>query len=231
MRHLPNLITLINLFAGCIMTVALFEGWHDWVIPLFITALLADFFDGMTARLFNAPSEMGKELDALADLISFGLVPGIMMYGLLTNETLDSPQQVGSLTAFLITVFTAIRLANFNSKDHGLQTFRGLPSPANGFLILGVWINGVLMESAWLANIYVLYGIVVLSCGLLVAPLSLLTLKFRTLYWRENRWRYIFLVGALIILFFLGLSSPLFIILLYIGISIINALVTEKNTT
>ena len=225
MSNLPNLITLINLLAGCSATVAFLTGMHNLSLFFFVIALIADFLDGATARLLNVHSELGKQLDSLADLISFGFFPAVMMYDLLSDKTYGIEFQVWALPAFLITAITAIRLGQFNLDESQQNQFKGLPSPANAIFLVGVWIINQQLNIApnWF------YTIIALSSWLLVAPLPMLNLKFTHLKWQGNEFRYIFLLGSLVILVILRSFAPVFIILLYIMISAVALVFLKKE--
>ena len=209
-KFLPNLITLFNLFLGCIVTLLLIENNLEVreVFIITVICLVLDYLDGYLARRLNAKSDIGIQLDSLADLVSFGLVPGILMYNML-NEAPSS--SIGSISAsfipftgFVITLCSAYRLARYNTRKSTLKFFKGLPTPANAVLIYSLAI--ISAEGNAFSNIILDYNIlmliVILSCILLVSNLKLLNFKFKSLKFKGNRRRFflIFLsIPALII--------------------------------
>ena len=225
MKQLPNLITLINLISGCFAIVALWDNQTQLVIVLLVVALLADFLDGLVARLLKAYSDLGKQLDSLSDLISFGFLPACMIYTLLLDDRMDHLFQIGALPAFFITAFTAIRLGRFNLDQEQQDQFKGLPSPANAILISGFWMN----SQAFSFQPFLGYLVIIASCYLLVAPIKMVNLKFKNLSWRENKIRFIFIFAAIIIFLALRSFAPLFIILLYISLSLIENWFLQKK--
>ena len=137
-KHIPNTITSMNLFSGSIAIVMAFEGAFIWVVFWVILAAIFDFFDGMAARLLNAYSEIGKELDSLADVVSFGVAPSVAVFILLRDyilfpESLSIIQPYVPYLAFIIAVFSALRLAKFNIDERQTSSFIGLPTPANAY--------------------------------------------------------------------------------------------------
>ena len=141
-KHIPNTITSLNLFSGSIAIVMAFEGAYIWVVFWVIIAAIFDFFDGMAARLLNAYSDIGKELDSLADVVSFGVAPAVAVFTLLRNdiiyhESLIFIQPYIPYLAFVIPIFSALRLAKFNIDERQTSSFIGLPTPANALF----WIS------------------------------------------------------------------------------------------
>lgn len=134
-RHIPNTLTCLNLFSGCIACVMAFEFKYDWALTFIIISAVFDFLDGMSARVLHAPSPIGKELDSLADDISFGLVPSVIIFSLLRETTypdwMSSFQEYVPYFAFLIAIFSALRLAKFNIDERQTSSFIGLNTPAN----------------------------------------------------------------------------------------------------
>lgn len=134
-RHIPNTLTCMNLFSGCIACVMAFEFKYEWALTFIIISAVFDFLDGMSARLLNAPSPIGKELDSLADDVSFGVAPSLIVFSLLRETTypgwMSSFQEYVPYFAFLIAVFSALRLAKFNIDERQSSSFIGLNTPAN----------------------------------------------------------------------------------------------------
>lgn len=241
-KHLPNFITVLNLLSGCMALLAVFNDnlvQASWWI---ILAAVFDLFDGLIARLFNTVSDIGKQLDSLADVVSFGVAPGFILFSMINTATaLVSPGygelNLLSYAAFLIPVFAAIRLAKFNIDTDQSYNFKGLPTPAVALFILSLplimkcdlvvipWLNSMI------ANPWVLAGLAVVLSALMVSPLPLFSLKFRSIYWKHNRARFILIVFSLILFFSIRFASVPFIILLYIILSLLKLNVEEVADT
>ena len=229
-RHIPNTITCCNLFSGCIACVMALEG--SFITALFFIVLGAtfDFFDGMVARLLKVSSPLGVQMDSLADDVTFGLAPAAIVFSFM--RTLPLPAfllAVGDYLpyyAFLIAVFSAIRLAKFNIDTRQKSTFIGLPTPANALFWaslvagLGGWITE--LNAGWLF----MMGLITLFSYLLVSNIAMFSLKFKSLRWRSNKIRYIFLMCSLPMLA-LGIGAAVAIIAWYLVLSI--ALHIRKN--
>jgi CDP-diacylglycerol---serine O-phosphatidyltransferase len=224
-KHLPNAITCANLFSGCIGIVFAFQGNLIFAAYALFLAAIFDFFDGFASRVLQSFSGIGKDLDSLADMVSFGLLPSVVMYELF----LQSPQipKVSSwlnFIAFLISVFSALRLAKFNNDTRQADIFIGLPTPANAILIASL---PFILErhpsfSPYILNPYALAALVVVMCVLLVAEIPLMSLKFKNSDFNKNIYRYLFLMfSAILILFFKFAAVPV-VIFMYITLSIIQ---------
>lgn len=234
-KHFPNFITLLNLLSGCMAIIFIFDGNLQLASYLIFLAALFDFFDGMVARLLKVKSEIGKELDSLADVISFGLVPGFIMmkliqsaYGMDSNSS-DLSRFMPYL-ALLIPAFSALRLAKFNIDDRQTDRFIGLPTPANAILIASMPLileqnstlagGGLNLFQSLLINPWFLIASTLVLSYLLVAELPLMSLKFSKSDKKKNQLRYL-LVGLsviLLILFYFA-AIPL-ILILYLLMSV-----------
>lgn len=220
-KHIPNFITTLNLFSGCVAVYLAFKGNYQGAFIAILLSAVFDFFDGFAARLLKAYSPMGKELDSLADLVSFGLAPGAMVFSLLSvagmNEWLP-------FIGFLIPVFSGLRLAKFNIDDRQTSSFIGLPVPANAIF----WGGMIFSFSLFLlGNFWLFLLLIALFCFLLVSEIPMFSLKFKNIKWKENQIQYIFLiVSAILIAFFLHDSFAL-IICWYILLSIMVALIKK----
>jgi CDP-diacylglycerol---serine O-phosphatidyltransferase len=231
-KAIPNIFTLLNLFCGCISIVLVFNGAYTYASWLIIIASVFDFLDGTAARLLNARSEIGKQLDSLADMVSFGVAPAAILYALMANTlgyAAGGYFQWLALPAFFIALFSALRLAKFNIDDSQTHSFRGLPTPANAlfisalpFIHLHAISKGGLhaILSNWFDNYYVLLGLAMLLSLLLVSNLPLMSLKLKSLSWKENQYKYIFLILSLIMGVLAIFSAAPFILLLYIFLSV-----------
>ena len=230
---IPNLFTASNLFCGLMATLFVIQNEILLALIMIIVALLMDFFDGFVARMLKVSSEVGKQLDSLADMVSFGVVPGFIM-ALLIGKTLIPdflPSKIvfdhlfpWYLTAFLIPVFSALRLAKFNLDERQSDAFYGLPTPANTMLIFSFWLIVHYQPEHWMAQVlgnkWVLTALAILSCWLLVANVRLLALKFKNYSWADNWKRYILVVGAVVLFALFQFVGVPFLILLYVGLSI-----------
>jgi CDP-diacylglycerol--serine O-phosphatidyltransferase len=230
-KHIPNAITCGNLLCGCLAIISAFKGNLVGSAYLVGIAAILDFFDGFTARLLNVHSEIGKQLDSLADMVTFGVVPGFIMFFLLSHAAIISTNFPGWLVyfAFLITIFSAIRLAKFNIDTRQTQSFIGLPTPASSILICSLPLIQAFQPaienfnvSAIIENPAVLLLLTMLISFLMIAELPLFALKFKSFGWADNKIRYSFLIiSFLLILFFKFIAIP-FIIFLYLIFSIFN---------
>ncbi len=226
-RNIPNSITCLNLLSGCLACIYAFQGDYNAVALLIGLAALFDFMDGLAARLLHAYSPLGKELDSLADLISFGLAPGLMvMHFLQHNSTFQEAEacQLQALlcyTALLIPVFSGLRLAKFNIDTRQTTSFLGLPVPANALFWLGICHTGLAMSAP--LNGYLVMGLILLFSWLLVSEVPMFSLKFKNLNLKENAIRYFLLLSAILLLAFLQLKGLAAVIGLYIILSILTA--------
>ena len=227
-KHIPNAITCCNLISGCIATYSAFSGLYSQALLFIVIGAVFDFFDGMTARLLHVSSPIGKELDSLADCITFGFAPSAIIFRFLSSQfTVHSSQllQWIPFLAFIMAAFSALRLAKFNLDERQATSFIGLPTPANalfwGSLIL--WMSFKGMFEPYAIPTYYIYIVLVLlplSCWLLVAELPLFALKFKTWGWKGNEVKYIFLLTCIPMLLFLGTLGLAAVIAWYVVLSI-----------
>ena len=223
-RNIPNSITCCNLISGCIAIAFAYEGKQEWALAFIIIGAVFDFFDGMVARLLHVSSPIGKELDSLADDITFGAAPAMMVFTFLHQlpypDWLDSAREYLPYVAFLIAAFSALRLAKFNLDDRPATSFIGLPTPANalfwGSLIVGGGTRLIHIPYA----LPVVLVLIVLSCWMLVAEIPLFALKFKQWGWKGNETKYIFLITCIPLIVWLGMSSLAVIITWYVILSI-----------
>lgn len=232
-KYVPNLITLSNLFCGTIAIVFAVRGAIDWAALFVAIGIFLDFFDGFFARLLHVKSEMGLQLDSLADMVTSGVVPGIVMFQLLSNSTyvLQTEGTFAMLlpyVSFLITLASAYRLANFNIDTRQTSGFIGLPTPANTMFILSLPLilqyQPTELFDSLLHNMWVLLGITLLSAYLLNAEIALFALKFNDYSFKNNALKYIFLALCVILLLSLKIIAIPLIILLYIILSLLPIL-------
>lgn len=215
-KHIPNMLTCGNLFSGCIGTVYAFNGHLKTVAFFVIISGVFDFFDGFAARLLHVKSAIGKELDSLADVISFGLLPGVIIYQLLLNANAGLLAYAG----FLITIFSALRLAKFNIDTRQTEEFIGLNTPMNTFFIIS--LPYLLDYSSLLANTYFLLAITITVSYLLISELKLFSMKMNKLSWEANKYKFIFLILSVVLLSFLKFAALPIVLILYILFSQIH---------
>lgn len=235
-KHVPNFITSLNLLSGCIAVVFAFNGQLS-LAALFIGAgAFFDFIDGFAARMLHVNSGIGKELDSLADVITFGLVPGVLIYQLMQSD-LNGPgiyasgYNIAAFIAFLIPVFSALRLAKFNTDTRQEEVFYGLPTPASAIFIGSLPLildqKGFLFGGSaegiheLITNYYFLASLTVLISWLMVSEIRLFSLKFKSFSWNANKIKYLFIAsGIVLFILFQFVAIPL-LILLYIALSVI----------
>ena len=229
-KYVPNLITLSNLLCGTVAIVFAVRGTIDWAALFVAIGIFLDFFDGFFARLLHVKSEIGLQLDSLADMVTSGVVPGIVMFQLLSNSTyvLQTEETFAMLlpyVGFLITLASAYRLANFNIDTRQTSGFIGLPTPANTMFILSLPLilqyQPTELFDSLLHNMWVLLGITLLSAYLLNAEIALFALKFSDYSFKNNALKYIFLALCVILLLSLKIIAIPLIILLYIILSLL----------
>ena len=247
-KHIPNIITCCNLICGCIAccnallaSVYLLDNpvsfrirmtHYALAVAFIILGAVFDFFDGMIARALGVSSPIGKELDSLADVVTFGVAPSMMVFTLF--QEVEYPTFMQSLsgilpyTAFIMTAFSALRLAKFNLDNRQTTSFIGLPTPANALF----WSSLIIGQHAFLVsprfNALFLFLFMLMFSFLLVAEIPLFALKFKNLSWADNKIKYIFLIGCLPC-FLLAESCFAGIILWYVALSICNNMLQQDN--
>lgn len=224
MRHIPNLITCFNLLSGCVGIVFAFEGSLRAATIAILVSAVFDFFDGLVARLLGYNSPIGKELDSLADVISFGLLPSCIIFQMIRiSDTAPAEYSWITYSAFILTVFSALRLAKFNIDTRQAEHFIGLPTPSAALVVMSLpWIVNNYPEWTWITNYASLIITTLILSFLLVAEIPLLSLKFKTFDLGSNLLRYILILGSLILIVFLTFAAVPLIIGIYIILSIIQ---------
>ena len=242
-ERIPNLLTLCNLLSGCIAVVFAAQNELEWAALFVFIGIFFDFFDGLVARKLNVQSEFGIQLDSLADMVTSGLVPGMVMFQLFTMSHTGGWNAVGwqdmqfgkglpelnsllPFFGFLITLASAYRLAKFNTDEDQLESFIGLPTPANALLVVSLplillyqgndYLNGIILNP-WFLVVHT-----VLSSYLLNANIELFALKFKDWSFRPNALRYIFLILSLVLLLTIKFLAVPVIVALYIISSLVN---------
>jgi CDP-diacylglycerol--serine O-phosphatidyltransferase len=226
-KHIPNTITCCNLISGCIATYWAFCGNYEMALLFIIIGAVFDFFDGMSARLLGVSSPIGKELDSLADDITFGFAPSAIIFSYLC--TFHIHLLFVPFLAFVMAAFSALRLAKFNLDERQALGFIGLPTPANA-LFWGALIVGA---GDWISTLpYAPYLILLgtfISCYLLIAEIPMFALKFKHWGWKGNEIKYIFILSCIPLLLLLSVSGIAIIIAWYILLSIITTKINPKN--
>lgn len=233
-KHIPNTITSMNLFSGCIAIIMAFEGAFIWVVFWVILAAIFDFFDGMAARALKAYSNIGKELDSLADVVSFGVAPSVAVFILLRDYTLYSESLIEvqafiPYIAFIIPVFSALRLAKFNVDERQTSSFLGLPTPANALFwisyVYGVQSISVYKDSLLLVTLIL---IVVLSL-LMVSEVPMFSFKLNNFKIKGNEKPVALIISAILFLSLWGVIGLALSILVYIALSLIPDKRSQKS--
>lgn len=220
-RNIPNLITCCNLLSGCGAVIAALESRAQLAFFFILAGAAFDFCDGLSARLLHAYSPMGKELDSLADLVTFGVAPAMLCY-----ETLCGIQWSGAFSGFLpyisfiLAAAAALRLARFNIETHPDTTFCGLAVPANAIFWCGqiLWMQGMTGPVCG----WILLAETVIFSLLMTSRIPMFSLKFHSLTWHENKIRYIFLIVSPVFVILFGLKGVSCIILWYIVLSLLT---------
>ena len=219
--NIPNIITCLNLISGCIATYWAFQDDYRMALLFIVIGAVFDFFDGMVARLLHVSSPIGKELDSLADDITFGFAPSAIIFSYLSQFSILHSQLMPFL-AFILAAFSALRLAKFNLDERQALGFIGLPTPANalfwGALIGGLHGNRIYFEGMeWC----IIVGIFI-SSYLLISEIPMFALKFKTWGWKGNEIKYIFLLTCIPMLLFLGIFGLAAVIAWYVILSAVN---------
>lgn len=222
-RYIPNALTCLNLFSGCIAGVMAFEARYESALLFIIISAMFDFFDGLAARVLNAHSIIGKDLDSLADDVSFGLAPSLIVFSLF--KEMPYPAYMESVTAwlpysaFLIAVFSALRLAKFNNDTRQATSFIGLPVPANALFwaSLTAGYRSLLIGGGF--HPLCLLALVCLFSWLLVSEIPMFSLKFRNLSWKDNGVSFLFLLLCILFLATLQVRGLVTCIVWYILLS------------
>jgi len=230
--QIPNAITLLNLFCGCIALV--FASEMDFKMALFFVALgiFFDFFDGFFARKFNVSGPLGVQLDSLADMVTSGFVPGFVMFKLMSSEACFGAESYLSYLGFIITLGSCYRLAKFNIDERQSDSFIGLPTPANALFILSLPLVLLTTEVAFIHNILrnPLFFLVItaLSAYIMNAEIPLFSLKIKNFSFQKYKLQIFFLLVSIIMLVVLHYLAIPLVILTYVILSVITNVVQKK---
>ncbi|MEM6347628.1 MAG: CDP-alcohol phosphatidyltransferase family protein [Bacteroidota bacterium] len=238
LKSLPNIFTASNLFCGMVALIFVATDNLIGASAMVATSLLMDWLDGFVARLVGVSSPVGKELDSLADMVTFGAVPGFVMAAMIqasvgkefVPNVIWHPSVPEDLPYFLlgffIPIFSALRLARFNLDERQSDAFYGLPTPANTMLIFSLWMISRWQPESWLgsalSNTWVLIGITLFSSYILIADIKLLALKFKSFGFKGNEMRYILITLSLLLIIALQYVAIPLVLLLYIILSLID---------
>ena len=219
-KHIPNTITCLNLISGCIATYYAFESDFGMALLFIVIGAVFDFFDGMVARLLHVSSPIGKELDSLADDITFGFAPSAIVFSFLCSFHVHFP--LIPFVAFVMAAFSALRLAKFNLDERQAMGFIGLPTPANALF----WGSLIVGGGDWISSlpyaVWMILAMVLFSSYLLVAEIPMFALKFKTWGWKGNEIKYVFLATCIPLLIVMGVSGLAAIIAWYVVLSVVN---------
>ncbi|MCH4829001.1 phosphatidylserine synthase [Flavobacterium covae] len=241
--QIPNLITLLNLFSGCIAIVFVSELQFEWAFFFVCLGIFFDFFDGFFARLFKVQSPLGLQLDSLADMVTSGVAPGYVMFQMIL-KTIGGGQELNHITlensvvllpflGFIISLGACFRLANFNIDTRQTDSFIGVPTPANSLFIMSlplvIKFTDISIIVDVLQNPYILLLITVLSAYVMNAEIPLFSLKIKQFTWSKNTLQILFLIlSVILLLVFKYLGIPL-IIIAYVLLSVANNLFLKKR--
>ena len=221
-KHIPNTITCLNLISGCIATYWAFQGDAQLALLFIVIGAVFDFFDGMVARLLHVSSPIGKELDSLADDITFGFAPSAIVFNFLVPLTTHLSPIIPYL-AFIMAAFSALRLAKFNLDERQALGFIGLPTPANALF----WGALIVSNPSWLIHgsysLFIILAMVCISSYLLISELPMFALKFKQWGWKGNEVRYLFLITSAILLLLFRVKGIALVIAWYIFLSAFTA--------
>lgn len=244
-KGLPSFFTSLGLIAGCI-SIVFSIGYGNLTLAgyLILIAAFFDFIDGFTARIVNNVSEFGKQLDSLADVVSFGVAPSMILYRLLLLSYVksspganfdvvnpDFPEVIFMYSAFIVAVFSALRLAKFNLDPAQQKNFKGLAVPANALFIagLGFAAEKIIPASTLILTRGFLLSVILISSFLLVSNIAMFSLKFSSYGFRENSFRYLFLLSAAVLLIIFRFPGLSFVVVVYVLMSLINNWVGRKE--
>ncbi|MDO6738897.1 phosphatidylcholine/phosphatidylserine synthase [Wenyingzhuangia sp. 2_MG-2023] len=235
LKWIPNLLTLLNLLSGCFAVVYAVNNQIQFAVLFVLLGIFFDFFDGFAARIFKVQSEIGKQLDSLADMVTSGVVPGVVMVQMLLKSGNQEPINYLegfenfpflAMLGFAITLASCYRLANFNIDENQKENFVGLPTPANTLLIVSLPLMHAYPEYHYISyivdNQYVLILLTILSCYMLNANIELFALKFKTFGFAENKLKYIFLSLSILMILVLKLAAIPAIIFTYLLLSMLS---------
>lgn len=224
-KNIPNAITCCNLISGCIASTLAFAGNMEMAFLFIIIGALFDFCDGLSARLLHVGSPIGKELDSLADCVTFGVAPSVMAFGLMQQLT---DNEYLPYVAYIMAAFSALRLAKFNLDERQTTSFIGMPTPANALF----WASFIVGFGAWITQLpaaaVIIICLLIIMSLLLVSEIPMFSLKFKHYGWKGNEIRYIFLAVCAVLIAVFQLKALAIIVVWYIILSVISDLGKKK---
>lgn len=234
-NHIPNALTLLNVFCGSCALVSLLNERYTEGVVFLVVCLIADFLDGFAARLLNVKSEMGKELDSLADMVSFGVVPAAILYKLLKANTgftfFELPDY--ALLSFIITAFSCYRLAKFNLDTRQSESFIGLNTPTNTLFFVGLLFIKINhfdgLEDLTVNNPAFLYALIPISSYLLISEIPMFSLKIKGLKWAGNEALFMFAAVALALVILMKTAAIAPLVVFYVLINLVSNSVFAKK--
>jgi CDP-diacylglycerol--serine O-phosphatidyltransferase len=230
-RQIPNFVTGFNLVSGCISIVLSFSHQYEWAIIAIFIAAVFDFFDGFAARLLNVMSPMGKEMDSLADVVSFGVSPAMVLFCYMMESSelqhVTGWQSLLPYLIFIVPMFSALRLAKFNLDTRQTTSFLGLPTPANALFLSTL----VLLPAEWslIHNTYTILVLAAITSWMLVSEIPLFAMKFKNFSWKDNKIKFIFLVGVVALAVVFTKIAVTFIVIWYLTLSLVDNLTKPQN--
>lgn len=226
LKHIPNLITLLNLFCGCVAIVFIANSNFLMAFVMVSLGIFFDFFDGFFARLWHVSSPLGVQLDSLADMVTSGLVPGLMMYQFIKLQFFEGESNFLAYTGFFITLGACYRLANFNIDTRQSVNFIGLPTPANALFILSLPLISFDYQNTnyvdLFFNKYIILFIIGLSVYIMNANVELFSLKVKSFNLKDNKLVLLFLLSAILIICTLHFLGVALVIVFYVLLSVIQ---------
>jgi CDP-diacylglycerol--serine O-phosphatidyltransferase len=240
-KHIPNIFTLGNLFCGTVATMFAVLGEFQFVAFFVVLGIVLDFFDGFLARILKVQGELGKQLDSLADMVTSGVVPGIVMFMMLNDSTPFFESSAEGymiwkgitlewiqLSGLLLTLAAGYRLAKFNIDTRQSDSFIGLPTPAMSLFVIALPLISNQTVEELLSNHYILFGITLLLSYLMNANIRLIALKFKSFGLQENLFKYVLIAFAIVSLITLEILAIPLIILVYVLLSILQNVISKK---
>lgn len=229
-KHIPNSITSLNLLSGMIGIYFVLSGKIEYGAYFIFLAAIFDFFDGFVARILNVHSEIGKQLDSLADLVTFGVLPSFILFQL-TKELTD--HEYLPFIALIVGIFSALRLAKFNVDTRQSDRFIGVPTPANALLVstLPFFVSKFPQVGNYIESPFALLTIAVVMSLLLVAEIPLIALKFKNYSPKDNVFRYLILVIGLVCIITFGLAGIPILIISYIALSVLEGVIYKNGNS
>lgn len=226
-KHIPNALTSLNLLSGMVGIIFVLDGKIEWGAYFILLAALFDFLDGFVARILNVHSEIGKQLDSLADLVTFGVLPSFILFKMVEE---NSTSEYLPYATLVVGIFSALRLAKFNVDTRQTDRFIGVPTPANALLIctLPFFIDKFETLGGFIAQPEVLVILSLVMSILLVAELPLIALKFKTFTFKDNVFRYLILLTGLICIISLGMAGIPIVVISYIVLSVLEGLISKN---